>query len=384
MTDAPARPFIYLNNAATSWPKPPAVLDAVHDALSLPITGGGRGVGFSRDAVADAREEVSRFLGISDPDHLVFTHNATDALNILIQGFVSASPEPFHVLSTDLDHNSVLRPLCELSRDRRLDVSFLPQTRGYVDPDTITGYLTPQTRLAVINHGSNVIGTVQQIQRIGDILQDHGVFFIVDGAQTAGHIPISLRGLPVDAFVFTGHKALFGIPGTGGFYLRDPERVRPVRYGGTGSNSASLFQPVEMPGRFEIGTHNSPGLAGLTAGVSFIRSVGLDAIEEKGRRQISGMIQALKEYETISIQHPEPDLPILSCNIAGIENDDLGFILARKYHLIVRTGLHCAPRIHDALDQGSGSVRISLSWFTTDEECRKACRALGEIAERCG
>src|SRR5690606_38391112 len=236
------------------------------------------------------------------------------------------------------------------------------------------------TRLMVMTHGSNVLGSVQEIRSIGKILHDYGIYFIVDGAQTAGHVPVNLKELPVDAYVFTGHKGLLGIPGTGGFYLRDPEAIAPVRFGGTGTDSFSLLHPRGMPERFEIWTHNYPGLAALAAGVEFIEGRGLASIMEKAERQTAFLIRELKQEENITLYNEHPDLPIIAFNIRGLQNDDVGFMLARGYHIIARTGLHCAPLVHKAIDSGEGCVRLSHSWFTTDEECQIAADAIRGIA----
>ena len=232
----------------------------------------------------------------------------------------------------------------------------------------------------VMTHGSNVLGSVQDIRATGELLHDHGVYFIVDGAQTAGHIPVDLRDLPVDAFVFTGHKGLFGIPGTGGFYLRDPDTVVPVRFGGTGTDSFSLLHPREMPERFESGTHNYPGLAALAAGAEFVRSAGPEAIAAKAERQAAFIIGELKQEPNVTVYSDQPALPIISFNIRGLEDDDVGFILSRAYGIVARTGLHCAPLVHRAIDGGAGCVRLSLSWLTTDEECEYAAAAVREVA----
>ncbi|WP_292518210.1 aminotransferase class V-fold PLP-dependent enzyme [Methanoculleus sp.] len=375
-------PPIYLNNAATTWPKPPEVLDAVRQSLALPVFGSGRTTGSQGEDYATlAREALAALLNADPPEHVAFTQNATDSLNILIQGFLAANGDGCHVITTALDHNSVLRPLHELERQGRIQLTVLPFENGFVGPDTLESAITPDTRLMVTAHGSNVLGSVQDIARIGESLHDHGIFFIVDGGQTAGHIPVDLRALPVDAYAFTGHKGLFGIPGTGGFYLRDPESVAPVCYGGTGTDSFSLYQPREMPERFESGTHNYPGLAALAAGVNYIASVGVKTIAEKAERQTAFLIRELKSEPNITVYNESPSLPIVSFNIRGMENDDVGFILARAYGIVARTGLHCAPLIHRAIDGGRGSVRLSLSWFTTDEECRIAARAVKEIAQ---
>lgn len=374
--------LIYLNNAATTWPKPPEVLEAVRQSLALPVFGSGRTTGSQgEDYITLAREAVANLLSASPPEHVVFTQSATDSLNILIQGFLAGCGTGCHVLTTELEHNSVLRPLYELERQGRIRLTVLPFDDGAVRPEDVEAAITADTRLMVMTHGSNVLGSVQDVSRIGDILHEHGIYFIVDGAQTAGHIPIDLGALPVDAYAFTGHKGLFGIPGTGGFYLRDPERVAPVRYGGTGTDSSSLFQPPEMPERFETGTHNHPGLAALAAGVNYIASIGLAALTEKAERQTAFLIDELKRESNITVYNEHPALPIISFNVRGLENDDVGFILARAYGIVARTGLHCAPLVHRAIDGGAGSVRFGLSWFTTDEECRLAAKAVREIAQ---
>ncbi len=379
MADNP--PIIYLNNAATTWPKPPEVLEAVRQSLALPVFGSGRTTGSQgEDYITLAREALSGLLAADPPEHVVFTQNATDSLNLLIQGFFAGKEAGCHVLTTELDHNSVLRPLYELERQRRIRLTVLPFENGSVRPDSIEAAITPDTRLMVTTQGSNVLGSVQDIPRIGEIVHDHGISFIVDGAQAAGHIPVNLRNLPVDAYVFTGHKGLFGIPGTGGFYLRDPESIAPVRYGGTGTDSFSLSHPREMPERFESGTHNYPGLAALAAGVNYIASTGVEAVAEKAERQTAFLIGELKREQNITIYNESPSLPIVSFNIRGMENDDVGFILARAYGIVARTGLHCAPLVHRAIDGGKGCVRLSLSWFTTDEECRLTAKAVKEIA----
>ncbi|KLK87245.1 aminotransferase class V [Methanoculleus sediminis] len=378
MADNP--PIIYLNNAATTWPKPPEALEAARLSLALPVFGSGRTTGSQgEDYISLAREALSGLLAADPPEHVVFTQNATDSLNILIQGFL-AGEAGCHVITTELDHNSVLRPLHELERQGRIRLTVLPFENGAVCPGAVRAAITPGTRLMVTAHGSNVLGSVQDVARIGELLHDHGVYFIVDGAQTAGHIPVDLRKLPVDAYVFTGHKGLLGIPGTGGFYLRDPESIAPLRYGGTGTDSFSLFQPREMPERFETGTHNYPGLAALAAGVNYIASIGVEAIAEKAERQTAFLIGELKKEPNITVYNESPALPIVSFNIHEMENDDVGFILARAYGIVARTGLHCAPLVHRAIDGGKGSVRLSLSWFTTDEECRTAAKAVKEIA----
>jgi cysteine desulfurase family protein len=375
------RPVIYLNNAATSWPKPTAVLTAVTESFTHPFFGAGRGPGGQgRDYPSETREVLARFFDGTPLEHFIFSQNATDGLNTLIHGFLAAEGDRFHVLTTTLEHNSVLRPLHELQQQGRITLDIIPFTGTKVNTEFVVEAVRPGTRLMVMTHGSNVLGSVQDVQAIGEYLQDQGVYFIVDGAQTAGHVPVRLSGMPLDAYVFTGHKGLFGMPGIGGFFIRDPDRVFPVRTGGTGTDSRSLSHPREMPERFEIGTPNYPGIASLGAGIEFIESVGLDTLTQKAECQTHGLIHELSIEPNITIYNTRPELPIVSFNIAGLNNDDIGYILAKRYNIIVRTGLHCAPLVHQVIDEGKGCVRVSPSWFTTDEECQAVAAAIREIS----
>jgi selenocysteine lyase/cysteine desulfurase len=203
----------------------------------------------------------------------------------------------------------------------------------------------------------------------------------VDGAQTAGHISVDLSDIPVGAFVFTGHKALFGIPGIGGFFIPEPDAIAITRQGGTGSDSRTLTHPGEMPVRFEAGTHNYPGIASLYAGIRFITSTGQRAIEKKNTDLTRCFIRELKDIWGITIYNENPDLPVVSFAIAGIDNHEAGFILARAYNVITRTGLHCAPLVHERIDGGKGCIRASFSYFNTPDECSAAAEAIREVAE---
>jgi selenocysteine lyase/cysteine desulfurase len=264
-------PFIYLNNAATTWPKPAEVLEEVASCLRFPLHEPGRTTGNgSQDYPSAAREALAGFFHAGPPDQFIFTQNATDALNLLIHGFAKKTGMPFHAITTELDHNSVLRPLTALKQDGTITLSVVPFHNSVVGPADIKKAICPETRLVVMTHGSNVLGSVQDIRPIAEYLHENDIFFIVDGAQTAGHIPVDLSDIPLGAFVFTGHKALFGIPGIGGFFIADPDAVAITRQGGTGTDSQTLTHPFEMPMRFEAGTHNYPGIASLYAGIRFI------------------------------------------------------------------------------------------------------------------
>jgi cysteine desulfurase family protein len=380
------RRILYLNNAATTWPKPQEVQEEVHRCLSLPFAEGGRStLAGQRDYPRETRELLAELFGAGPPEHFIFTGNATDSLNLAIHGFLHHLGEPCHAITTELEHNSVLRPLRTLEREGRIALTIVSfDGTGYVSRGTLEDAIRDDTRLVVMTHGSNVLGTVQDIQEIGNLLRKEGIFFIVDGAQTAGQVPVDLGSLPLDVFCFTGHKALFGIPGIGGFFIRDPALVDPARQGGTGTDSGNPYQDDRMPERFEAGTHNYPGIASLHAGIRFLRKKGIGEIEQEAMEMTRFLISRLGESESMDIDNRAPDLPIISLNIRGMEPDKTGFILARIYGIICRTGLHCAPLVHRRINGGRGSVRLSLSCLNTREECRAAADALLEVAARAG
>jgi selenocysteine lyase/cysteine desulfurase len=232
-----------------------------------------------------------------------------------------------------------------------------------------------------MTHGSNVLGSVQDIRPVAEYLSANDIFFIVDGAQTAGHIPVDLSDIPLGAFVFTGHKALFGITGTGGFFIPEPDAVAVTRHGGTGTDSRTLLHPFEMPMRFEAGTHNYPGIASLYAGMRFITSTGQETIEKKNTDLTRRFIHELMDIPGITLYNEKPDLPVVAFNINGIDNHEAGFILSRAYKVIMRTGLHCAPLVHERIDGGKGCIRASFSYFNTPDECRTAAAAVREVAK---
>jgi cysteine desulfurase family protein len=381
MVDNPT-PVIYLNNAATTYPKPPEVLEEVASCLRLPVHEAGRTTGTgSTDYPSAAREALAALFHAGPPEHVIFTQNATDALNLLIHGFVRHTGAPFHAITTELDHNSVLRPLTTLEEGGAITLSVVPFNNATVDLGAIKKTIRPETRLVVMTHGSNVLGSVQDIRSIAEYLHANDIFFIADGAQTAGHIPVDLADIPVGAYVFTGHKALFGIPGIGGFFISDPNAIAVTRQGGTGTDSRMLTQPSGMPERFETGTHNYPGIASLFAGVRFINTAGLSEIERKGKDLTNRFIRELKRTPGITLYNDAPDLPVVPFNIAGIDNHDAGFILARAYNIIMRTGLHCAPLVHERIDGGTGCIRASFSYFNTQEQIDTAITAIREVAQ---
>lgn len=375
-------PLIYLNNAATTWPKPPEVLAEVETCIRNPPSGAGRTTGAGTvDYPSATREALAQFFHTGPAEHFIFTQNATDALNILIHGFAEQAGSPFHAITTELDHNSVLRPLTALGQVRKISLSLVPFSENHVSPAAIREAVRPETRLVVMTHGSNVLGSVQEIKSVAEYCAANDIFLIVDGAQTAGHFPVDLDDIPAGAFVFTGHKALFGIPGSGGFFLRDPEAIAVTRQGGTGTDSRALSHPAIMPERFEAGTLNSPGIASLFAGLRYITETGPDTVAKYGADLTSRFIRELKRVPGITIYNEDPDLPVVSFNLRGIRNEDAGFILSRAYNIVTRTGLHCAPLVHQRIDGGKGCVRASFSHLNTPEEIETAAAAIREVAE---
>jgi len=373
-------PLIYLNNAATTWPKPPEVLEAASGVFSSPFHEHGRTtVRDAPDYIGMARESVAKFFGVSQPEHIIFTSSATDSLNLLIHGFARCFNQPFHAITTDLEHNSVLRPLRTLEREGKCSLSIIRTTGAHVKPEEIRDAMRDDTALVVIGHGSNVLGSVQNIEAIGTLVRKSGAFFLVDGAQTAGQYPVEPGHLPVDAFVFTGHKSLFGLPGTPGFYIRNPEQVDPIRQGGTGVDSAGKYQPDEMPLKFEAGTPNYPGIAALNAGTGFVSRKGVDTILSQSQWMTSYLVKALGEIDGVGLYNSSPDIPVLTFLVDGMESEDIGFILWKAYRVVVRTGLHCSPLVHERFN-ASGGVRISLSCMNTMNDCETAITAIEEIA----
>ena len=380
-TGAGDPPLIYLNNAATSWPKPADVLAEVTWCLKTPFFEQGRSTaGGTTDYPSATRESLAGFFNADRPDHFIFTQSATDSLNLLIHGFVKNQKTPFHAITTELEHNSVLRPLHTLEGEGQLTLSTLPFDDGRITLQEIKKAIRSDTRLVIMTHGSNVLGSLQNIRPVSEYCASNDIFLIVDGAQTVGQIPINLSEIPDCAFVFTGHKGLFGLPGIGGFYLQDPEAIAPIRQGGTGTDSHALAHPKDMPQKFEAGTPNYPGIASLLAGIRYIERQGQDAITHKCRGLTALIIREFNKDPNITLYTPAPDLPVVSFNIRNLENDEVGYILAKAYNIITRTGLQCAPLVHDQIDGGKGCIRMSCSYLNTPEECRQAADAVREVA----
>lgn len=364
---------IYLDNAATSFPKPEQVYQAVNHALREVGASPGRG-GHRRSLEAGrimflAREAVARLFSIPDSSRIIFTHSATGALNLGLHGTLLAGD---HVITTSMEHNSLLRPLHALRREG-VEITVVPAgPDGIVDPEQIRRAVRPATRMLAVGHVSNVCGSIQPIAEIAAICRAAGALFLVDAAQSAGYINLDVVSTGIDLLAAPGHKGLLGPPGTGLLYVAPGVALRPTIEGGTGTSSTSEEQPLTMPDGFEAGTHNLPGIAGLKAGVEFILERGIDAIYRHEQSLIIEAEQLLNRIPGVTVYGPkDPGLraSVLSFNLAGIDASLLAAQLDHDFDIAVRAGLHCAPQAHRTLGTlPEGTLRISPGWSSTREE----------------
>ena len=378
--------MIYLDYAATSGRKPEAVYEA-SDRVMREVSGnpGRSGHKISLEAgaiVAEARLLCSRLFHAPASETIAFGVNTTEALNLGILGMVGKGD---HVITSSLEHNSVARPLEHL-KDEGVEVTKIrADLENGVDPDAVEAAIKDNTKLVVMTHISNVTGTVNDIAAIGDVCRRHGVTFLVDAAQSAGVRPIDVQAMKIDMLAFPGHKCLYGPQGTGGLSISPEVDLRPLLTGGTGTQSELLHQPVSRPERYESGTLNVPGLAGLAKGVDFILKTGVDAIEEKEYELTARLISGIRQYDNITIWGPQTAknrAAVLSITIDGYEPQDISIYLDQIFDIAVRSGLHCAPYAHETLgtlDKG-GTVRISPGYFTTEEEIDACIEAIGIIS----
>ena len=376
--------MIYFDNAATTLQKPPAVIDAVTQALTT-FGNPGRGVHdpslFASRAVYEARSAVAELFHGENPSRIAFTANATESLNIAIKGILHPGD---HVITTALEHNSVLRPLYELE-GLGVALTILPADElGRVCYQDFEASLRPNTRAIVCTHGSNLTGNLLDIECVAAIAKAHGLLFVVDASQTAGIFPIDVQKMGIDILCFTGHKGLLGPQGTGGLYVREGVTVRPLLTGGSGVQSHSKTHPAQMPTALEAGTRNAHGLAGLNAGVRYLLETGIDTIREKELELMWAFYEGVRKIPGITLygdfsRHSR--CPIVSLNVRDYDSAQVSDALFEQYGIATRPGAHCAPLMHDALGTGKrGAVRFSFSHYNTLEEINIAISALREIA----
>ncbi len=378
----------YLDNAATSWPKPEVVYKAVQDCMRMVGANPGRsGHRLSLEAgrlIESARTALACLFHVEDASRIVLAFNATDAINMALKGILKPGD---HVVTSAMEHNSVMRPLCSLARAGKLHLTVVgADMAGLVTPDRILSALRKNTRLVVLTHASNVVGTVNPIGDIGAALRQEGVYFLVDAAQTVGVLPIDLSSLKVDLLAFSGHKGLLGPQGTGGLYVRPGVHLDAWREGGTGSHSEVLFQPESMPEHLEAGTPNTPGFAGLAAGVRYLLEAGVDTVRNRERELRQVLCSYLSQIPGVSVFGPSSSdhaIGVVSFNIDGIDPSDVAYCLDTEYGIMVRPGLHCAPGAHRTIGTfPRGTVRISLGIFTTMDDLKRTRDAVAEISRR--
>lgn len=377
--------MIYLDNAATTLHKPQQVAEAVVRAMTS-MGNASRGahdtaLEASR-AVYDARCKAARLLGAARADHVVFTCNSTEALNIAIQGGI---PAGCHVITTDLEHNSVLRPLYRLQDERQVRLDFIhADRRGRPDLSQLEDLITQETGAIVCTHASNLTGEIVDIARIGKIARQRGILFIVDASQSAGCIPIDMEKMGIDVLCFTGHKGLMGPQGTGGMCIREGVEIHPLKEGGSGVQSYRRRQPEEYPTRLEAGTLNAHGIAGLSAALDFILDIGVERIAQRERMLTRRFYEGVSQMEGVTVygDFSKPARgPVVALNIRDYDSGEVSDVLSQEYDIATRPGAHCAPRMHAALGTTDrGAVRFSFSWFSTVEEVDAAVRAVRELA----
>ncbi|MGB2696424.1 MAG: aminotransferase class V-fold PLP-dependent enzyme [Candidatus Zixiibacteriota bacterium] len=379
--------FIYLDSGATTFPKPEEVYVAMDQFFrNYGVNPGRSGYDLCIEAgsiLEETRKLLTQFFNGIDPNRLIFAYNATDALNLAIFGLLR---EGDHVLTSNIEHNSVLRPLFHLYKYGGVEVDYVPfDSQGVVDPEEFARRLKKNTKLVAINHCSNVIGTVQPVQEIGEICRERGITLLVDTAQSAGKIPIDMEKMNIDLVAFTGHKSLMGPMGIGGLYVREGIEIRHTRAGGTGVRSAVRTHLDEYPYRLEYGTPNLPGIAGLNAGIKWVLKQGMSKIHEREIKLLCMLRDGLREIDGVTL-YCQDDLSnhigILSFNVEGLEAGDTGTMLDVDYNIATRTGLHCAPLVHKQLgtDKIHGSVRFGIGPFNTVGDIESAIRAVGDIA----
>jgi cysteine desulfurase family protein len=378
---------VYLDNAATTKYKPKTVIKEMTEFMkNINCSPGRGGYQCAMEAgreIMKARFMLTEFFNASEPENVIFTKNVTESLNYLIKGLLT---ENDHVITTTLEHNAVLRPLNQLEENNIIEVSYVEaDKKGILNHELIEKEIKKDTKLILINHASNVTGTILPIQEIGKIAEKHGLFYAIDTAQTAGIIDIDFKKLNLDFLGFTGHKSLLGPQGIGGMILSDKlsEKMESLITGGTGSLSESVKQPDFLPDKFESGTLNTPGVIGLKAGIEYINSVGIKAIHNHEIKLLEKFLNGICNINKINVLGSldiENKVPTVPLTVEGYDLGDLGFKLAEEYGIMVRSGLHCAPLAHKTIGTfPEGTLRFSMGWHTTEEDIEYALDTLTKI-----
>jgi cysteine desulfurase family protein len=381
---------IYLDNAATSWPKPEAVYEAVDRYQRENGATAGRGAYRDADVVdrtvMQTRKKLANFLGTDDPTRIIFTASGTDSLNMAIHGVVRSGD---HVITSAVDHNSVLRPLRFLEENRQVEVSRVPcGADGIVDPESFRAALRPNTRLIALVHASNVTGAIQPVEQVGAIAREHDVLYLVDAAQSLGHFPIDVKRVGAQLFASPAHKGLMGPSGLGVLYIAPglESQMDPYRQGGTGTQSDDDRQPDSLPDKYEPGNLNVPAVMGLAAALDYLEQRGLDEIRQHDQRLTARLLDGLQGIRGVTVYGPrdvERQVGVVSISMDGVDPRELAGMLDSGHHVQVRAGIQCAPLMHQTLGttQLGGTVRFSLGVFTTQQDIDLAVSAVAKIAQ---
>lgn len=377
--------MIYLDNAATTYPKPEKVYDAIMDCMKNYCANPGRAghklaMRAARE-IYDARENIAKLFNIDNPMNVVFTNNATDSLNLAIKGVVKSGD---HIITTSMEHNSVIRPIKSLEKKGIESTIVQCNKDGFLDIKDIEKAIKSNTKLIVTTHASNVVGTLVDIKQVGKIAKKHNIIYLVDASQTAGVYDINVADINVDMIAAPGHKCLLGPQGTGILYIREGLNVDILREGGTGSKSEDLFQPDLLPDKYESGTHNTPGIVGLNEGVKFILEKGIDNIRAHEEELCKYMLEKLQEVPNIIIygtKDSKKRAAVIAINIGNMDSGEITFLLDSEYQIATRSGIHCSPLAHSTLGTlEQGAVRFSIGYFNTKSEIDEAIEALKEIS----
>lgn len=378
---------IYLDNAATSWPKPETVYAAV-DHFNRNI-GGNPGRGTTSFAltpasmVLETRELLAQLFNISDPLRIAFTLNITEALNLALKGILQPGD---HLIISSMEHNAVVRPAFALV-EQGLEITVIPcSPEGLLDTKALVKAIQKNTKMVCLLHASNVTGTIQPIEEVGKICREHNILFLVDSAQSAGVLPIDVQGQSIDILAFTGHKGLLGPQGTGGIYVRPGIELKPLKEGGTGSKSQDTKQPLFMPDCLESGTLNTPGIIGLGAGVAFVLERGIDIIRFHEQMLMEILWNHLKKIPKIKMYGPsniKDRTAVLSFTIGNMDSSHISFLLEREFGIATRAGLHCTPLAHQTIGTlEQGTCRLSPGFFNTEQEMEAVINAIAIIGKK--
>ncbi len=381
---------VYLDNAATTYPKPEKVYSSILNYMKNVGASPGRG-GYENALTGDrmvykCRQSLINLFNFNKIENVVFTSNITASLNILIKSIVK---DGWHVITSSMDHNSVIRPLVSLEKSNKIELDILNcSEEGLINIEDFKNAIKDSTKLVVLSHASNIVGTIQPLEAIGKICKEKGIYFIIDSAQTAGVLPLNFQNLNCNALAFTGHKSLLGPQGIGGFIIDDELNNIATNFieGGTGSLSESTLQPDFLPDKFESGTMNTPGIAGLLAGIEYINEEGLNAIKEREEYLSREFINGLLNIDSVKVYGPlDASLrtATISINSSKIDNSELGFLLDSEFGIMVRTGLHCAPLAHKTIGSfPQGTLRFSFGAFNDIKDINYALYALNSILNR--